>query len=220
MPSDPDEFVAQPICKVGTEDSFMNDVMSVCGISPKDMVYSNMFEQVIRQHLAEDIKYYLKLITDASTTEENMLRHILINEAEKYLEEMFSKSLAFADQVKKSLSHNQTNTRTVPDVSTPSFIPIVVADFQRYPPVITGGTSCPTAGLWGGISDSMTIAEIGGKSSWQGLFNGGQLPSIFEGSKKVLKCKCPFCNKENVGAIIAGGKITCPSCKKSVPYSC
>lgn len=36
---------------------------------------------------------------------------------------------------------------------------------------------------------------------------------------KTLDCTCPFCKKK-VAAIIASGKIKCPSCQKSAPYSC
>lgn len=40
------------------------------------------------------------------------------------------------------------------------------------------------------------------------------------GEKRILCCKCPFCEKE-VEAVIANGKITCPNpkCGKSVPWS-
>jgi hypothetical protein len=39
------------------------------------------------------------------------------------------------------------------------------------------------------------------------------------GETKTLECKCPFCD-QRVKAVIAGGKIKCPECKKSVDYSC
>lgn len=42
--------------------------------------------------------------------------------------------------------------------------------------------------------------------------------SFYEGDKKILCCKCPFC-KQEVEAVIAGGKITCPSCDASAPYT-
>lgn len=56
---------------------------------------------------------------------------------------------------------------------------------------------------------------VGGGSS-SGLEN--LLGSGF-GEKRILCCKCPFCGEE-VEAVIADGKITCPNpdCKKSVPY--
>ena len=66
-----------------------------------------------------------------------------------------------------------------------------------------------------------------------GCAGGGQTKTIFEGTltpreitksklpqaEKILSCvKCPFC-EIIVNAIIAGGKIYCPSCENSVAYS-
>ncbi len=40
-----------------------------------------------------------------------------------------------------------------------------------------------------------------------------------QGEQSVLKCvQCPFC-KNTVDAVISGGKITCPSCNASSPYT-
>jgi hypothetical protein len=66
------------------------------------------------------------------------------------------------------------------------------------------GGSCGSSG-GGFLSNGLVSASMGGETG--------------SGEKHILKCRCPLCGAD-VNAIIANGKIMCPSCKGSAEYKC
>lgn len=70
------------------------------------------------------------------------------------------------------------------------------------------GGPCP--GVSGGIN-------LGGPEAVNNPFSVSQFGQKKEAQTKLC-CKCPFC-EEQVEAEIGGGRIRCPNCKESAPYS-
>jgi len=94
------------------------------------------------------------------------------------------------------------------------------AYYSTKPAVVIGGGSCPASEQKkshpfsgspidnliknkNGIIDHKTASEITSNKNKEG----------------ILECNCPYCHK-HVKAKIKNETITCPKCKKSVPYKC
>lgn len=80
-------------------------------------------------------------------------------------------------------------------------------------PVREAGGPCP--GKSGGFD---LISPFGSVNSPFSVSEFGQKNTLKSGDKQILCCTCPFCEKQ-VEAEISGGKIHCPNCDKSAPWS-
>ena len=72
-------------------------------------------------------------------------------------------------------------------------------------------------GMSSGMDQSNMKGSVQGSQINTWSFNVNKGPEQPSG-ETILCCTCPFCEKE-VDARISEGKISCPNCKKSAPYS-
>jgi len=81
--------------------------------------------------------------------------------------------------------------------------------FLGMQPVREAGGPCP--GKSGGF-------DLGGQLGFTSSpFSVSEFGNIKSSDKQTLCCTCPFC-KEQVEAVIGGGKIKCPNCKKEAAW--
>ena len=127
------------------------------------------------------------------------------------------------DLLHKDWGHQQTIHMNVPRHTIPDRPPaFAVFQQNRYL-----GENVRQVMTFCGMSTGMKATPFGSPkteaqvNTWSFTVKKGISETKEEGTSQEqtkLCCTCPFCSRE-VEAVIGGGKITCPDCKASVPWS-
>lgn len=153
-----------------------------------------------------------QLISSAWVPDPETLRGLPLFPSEEEFNEWFRTMSSLSEQFKQvsngfDLSHKIATYQRVRQISDSA----IYQDYHRI------YKKAERENLMGQhIGSCPPSVSAGGRNTPFSVFSG-EFNSL--GETKTLECTCPFCEKK-VTAIIAEGKIRCPECKESVPYSC
>ncbi|QQS44512.1 hypothetical protein IPM65_02850 [Candidatus Roizmanbacteria bacterium] len=222
--SGPEDFITNPIVHHTEDSDSLARAVTSIGVDENDIVYSERFEQEVREVLEPMIQEYLRQVDELSYLSSSEKHEWPYEEKKHALDAHLHTMFSFAKRIGRELQTNYWNTdvgQTVRDImklqtiDPMQYYAHAEAIRQSERATITGGTSCPS------LNSTSAMESLSGFSESGMSFNTA-IQSFMQGeskSKKTLECTCPNCDKK-VAARIENNKITCPNCKASAPYKC
>lgn len=222
--SNPEDFITNPIIHYTEDTDSLARAVASIGVDENDIVYSERFEQEVREVLDPMIQEYLRQVDELSYMDSKDGQGWPDEEKKHALDAHLKTMFSFAKRIGRELRTTYWDTDVGQKVR--DIMKLQTADPMQYyaqaeairlaeRATITGGTSCPS------VNSSATMESLSAFSEAGMSFNTA-IQSFINGEtkgKKTLECTCPNCEKK-VSAKIENNKITCPNCKASAPYNC
>lgn len=194
------DFLGTPIIlQSKNPDESLIALSAIMGFDCDMIIASQEFEKTILEELSSWIGAYVISILALAEFDESSLEYKMLEmKAKSFLTGLYNR----ATEIKEILDNKKEKKEK-------ELVPLSFYYYSQKPAMIMEGGSCPVSS-----SNSFSILRYS-----QGKIGYHEADLLTKSNLKILNCvTCPFC-KHTVDAQIAEGRITCPKCKKSAPYS-
>lgn len=230
-----EDFLEHPICSQSTSAESLTRTLQTLGITDHDIAYSDSFEREIRQTLKPMIDSYLFLMKAASKWDPHgsQEERSQFEQAHTMLDHELQTIFSFAKKIAKEVKAKLAGAR-MSEISIRDILGLHGHDQEQYyqyvdwimyhePPVITGGTQCPSANSSSSYTSIMydpfsTMSSTSPGQFFHSLFTSSD--SFWKGLKAKEKYKfdregtCQGCRKTHNEVGLLGPCYVCRGCQR------